>query len=130
MRNKSYTCIDDGTICCHASHETYNGWTNRETWAVSLYINNDEGMQRHALDNLRDIRADEKRARDASETLTVISLEDAIRYRFSDWLKDWFEEMQEQSIGATSRETLKMLFDIGSLSRVNWDELAEALKGD
>ena len=25
--------------------EPYNGWSNRETWAVALYINNDQGWQ-------------------------------------------------------------------------------------
>ena len=24
--------------------EEYNGWTNRETWATALHINNDQGL--------------------------------------------------------------------------------------
>lgn len=25
--------------------ETYNGWKNRETWALALHLNNDQGLQ-------------------------------------------------------------------------------------
>ena len=28
--------------------ETFNGWTNYETWNVALYIQNDEPVYRHA----------------------------------------------------------------------------------
>lgn len=27
-----------------ADNESYNGWTNRETWALMLHINNDQGL--------------------------------------------------------------------------------------
>lgn len=33
---------------------TYNGWTNYETWNVSLYINNEYGMYMTALDWVKD----------------------------------------------------------------------------
>ena len=31
-------------------HEDYNGWRNRETWALVLHINNDQGLQAWAHD--------------------------------------------------------------------------------
>src|SRR5690242_7741005 len=36
-----------------ASRERYNGWTNRETWAVALHINNDQGWQESVHEALR-----------------------------------------------------------------------------
>jgi hypothetical protein len=36
--------------------ETYEGWTNRETWAVALHINNDQGWQESVHEALRENR--------------------------------------------------------------------------
>ena len=33
---------------------TYNGWTNRETWLVALWINNEQGWQESVHDALRE----------------------------------------------------------------------------
>jgi hypothetical protein len=34
--------------------ETYNGWTNRETWAVVLWIDNEQGWQDSVHDAIRE----------------------------------------------------------------------------
>jgi hypothetical protein len=40
--------------------ETCNGWTNRATWLVNLWLNNDEGLYTEALDTLKRAREPRK----------------------------------------------------------------------
>lgn len=84
------------------NNDKYNGWTNRETWAVHLYITNDEGLY-HLLSN--------QTAHD---------------------LKEFFEIEQENMIEGhdQTREMRMVLTDIGSLWRVNWREVEKALSDD
>jgi len=32
--------------------EEYNGWTNRETWATALHIDNDQSLQEEASEKI------------------------------------------------------------------------------
>jgi hypothetical protein len=82
------------------SDETYNGWTNRETWATALHIDNEQRLQAKVLEL-------------AKENQTQRELADAIE----SWIDDYFDENWVQA--RTMRE------DIGSLYRVNWWEIAE-----
>ncbi len=79
----------------------YNGWTNRETWCASSWITNDPGMEAEALTYA-----------DASE------------------LKAWMEELSgelEEAGPNLNAKVLAMLLDIGSLWRVNWQEVYNSL---
>lgn len=78
--------------------DNYNGWTNRETWCVHLWITNDEVFYA------------ELRGRSPTE------------------IEESFKEIETMVIdGAASEETATMILDIGSLWRVNWKEVSAAL---
>ena len=86
------------------NEQEYNGWSNRETWATALHIDNDEGLLAPILevaqlhDNLTDL---------AGEIEAFIS------------------EVLDFDNVSTNRNAYIMLTDIGSLYRVNWREIAE-----
>jgi hypothetical protein len=91
----------------------YNGWSNRETWATKLWIDNDEGLYIYANNMAGDYGSEDKR-------------------ELADSLEEWITELldMEQVFTAppAQRKTLIMMSsDIGSLYRVNWYEIAESL---
>ncbi len=98
--------------------ETYNGWTNRETWATMLHIDNDQWLLETAMDYANIALQDEK----DSEKLTA--------YYLGEQLSQWIQEdlLTLENIAGNQGLWL-MLTDIGSLYRVNWTEIAESLIG-
>ena len=111
--------------------EGYNGWTNRETWATALHINNDQGLYNHRRELCRQaIKA-------APHAPHIHTLKQATLYALEDSLKEWIEGMAEDvffpdppsehlSDYGVSLSTAKlgMFHDIGSLWRVDWKEIA------
>jgi len=96
--------------------QDYNGWTNRETWATALWINNDQGLYNQAQDLVQEAR--ECQDNDALNCL-------------SDALEDFIGELLDMEIvlsaePAQRQELINMSRDIGSLWRVNWREIAES----
>jgi hypothetical protein len=94
--------------------EEYNGWTNRETWATALWIDNDRGLYELA----RDYTRQELEGHDKGEEINP--------YFLGDTLKRWIEEdlLTLDNIKGNFDLWL-MLTDIGSLYRVNWFEIAD-----
>jgi len=85
--------------------DSYNGFTNRETWAVSLHIHNDQGLYSEYVDMLNRSNS---------------------QHEFAKELEDWFTELVFTILedGKLSNEARGMVLDIGSLWRVDWYELA------
>src|SRR5438045_1044977 len=110
--------------------EGYNGWANRETWAVALHINNDQGWQESVHETLRKFRASsgpwgpngytwtESEFTNAHIAGDVIreNVEDRL-YPDPDSQEDWRAAAQE-------------IADIGSLWRVDWTELGASFLSD
>lgn len=84
----------------------YQGWTNRETWATALHIDNDQGLLETALEYAKEYLTE--RAGYLGETLER-------------WITDDLLTLENIS---GNHPLWLMLTDIGSLYRVNWSELA------
>jgi len=99
--------------------EEYNGWTNRETWAAALHINNDQWLQETALDYVRQ----EVEGHDEGEEINS--------YYLGQTLRGWIEDDLLTLENIAGNEGLfNMLTDIGSFYRVNWQEIADAFLSD
>ena len=94
----------------------YNGWTNRETWATALHIDNDQGLLETALDYAREEEIEH--ADDDSEMEARNCLANVLEY----WITNDLLTLENIS---GNHPLWLMLTDIGSLYRVNWRELAD-----
>ena len=95
--------------------EGYNGWTNRETWALALNINNDEGLYDMFTELVRDMRGE-----------PAWMIQDAIKSRVESLL---VRSAYEDEYGDTQPAALTtMAEDVGSLWLVEWSEIRESLE--
>jgi hypothetical protein len=86
------------------SDETYNGWRNYPTWAVHLWLTNDQGSEEWALEVTRENLGGEHPRYDVSQ-----ALRDAVREEY---------EPDDATLGA---DLLGYAFDC-----VDWYEIADA----
>lgn len=136
------------------SEDTYNGWANRETWAVALHINNDQGWQESVREALRTaqpemvcavcgegIRKDGNgyRHTHADEDTYCGTGDGATATPVSKPLEAWeaglvIRENVEDTLDllwdAHSDELRNILTDLGSLWRVDWRELGASFLED
>lgn len=96
--------------------ETYNGWTNRETWAFMLYVNNDEGLSDDATGVVYDAVADPACRADALQDWATVMF--TRRGYTSDSDAKWPDSLAD------------IAAEIGSLWRINWAECVTALTED
>lgn len=95
--------------------KTHNGWTNYETWAVALWLNNDQGTQEHWRERAREIA-------EHAEPSTVWTKAESARYELADALKD---EIEEDAPGAVCGTLYGDLVK-AALDEVNWSEIAKS----
>lgn len=94
----------------------YNGWSNRETWATMLHIDNDQALFEIAMDYARQ----ELEGHDEGEEINP--------YYLGETIKSWIEDdlLTRENIAGNEGLWL-MLSDIGSLYRINYREIADSL---
>ena len=93
--------------------ESCNGWSNRETWSLMLWVNNDQGLGVSAREAIASV----------SES-----------WRQADALKDWAETLLTRAgyvweYGESWPDALAdIACEIGSLDRVDWLECVESMR--
>lgn len=93
--------------------ETYNGWTNRETWAWNLLVSNDQYLQEHFVEVC------------VAERTHMIEGLLATKYRVGDWLQDAFDEYLSDDDELSRPLELAFRREVGSFWRINWSEIGE-----
>jgi hypothetical protein len=94
------------------STDEYNGWTNRETWALNLWLTNDQGLYELTRERVAAYMSDEDDTYPPSPAIA------------GEAVKSLYAELTDPSEGLqTVEQSLKMVSDIGSDYRVNWDEI-------
>jgi hypothetical protein len=92
--------------------EEFNGWTNRETWAMNLWLENDEGI----YNEMNGLVREEVKGHDEGEAINP--------YYLGERLQEWVEALFDYENVIHNRDLFLMLTDVGSLYRVNWREIA------
>jgi hypothetical protein len=97
--------------------DTYNGWRNYETWAVGLWLDNDEGTHSYWRQAARESYRD-------AEATCGLTRKQAARADLADRLRAEVEE------GAPEQSGLYADLLHAALSEIDWHEIAEGYLED
>lgn len=95
----------------HDEKPTYNGWSNYETWAVNLWLSNEEGSYRYWTDRTRELIAE-------------CMDEDADRSALSRLARELEEAVSEEC--AIPKANLAANLMTAALGEVDWCEIARS----
>lgn len=108
------------------NEKTYNGWTNYETWAVKLWMDNDQGSCDYWQNAARDAWTNT-----ADKTPNQFMDHNAnARMALADHLKDYHDDDSEHPVFAVANGTVYADLLNAALSEVDWREIAGALLTD
>ena len=113
--------------------DEYNGWTNRETWAYSLWLSNEQAMYEEIRERMKTAIKDSITGKGAyfhpigHPEQAEMSRTELIGVT-AEALKDYLEELketEEHGIPEQSKPLHSMMEDIGSDWRIDYFEIAE-----
>ena len=98
--------------------ERYEGFTNRETWAANLWMENERPLYDFVVKGLRTISTNK------APYQTEFSNRGLGAYE--EFFRNFFTNLKNQAdMGTAKPKTIKVLIEIGSVWRINYRELAE-----
>ena len=102
----------------------YEGWTNRETWAVSLHLSNTEDLYLELLEVVKD--GVDGKHRWAIHSNPKAGVVQRVAEGLESYVEGLFEPVYHAPGEWVPKTILLMAKEVGSTWRVNWRELAEA----
>jgi len=126
---KKDECFNHECVSCGSNlrEESYNGWSNYETWACNLWITNDSGSYGYWTDKADEIFKDSKaeyyKDSNGKKRLSFSKYERAF-LDLADVLKDEIEESIPDIEGLAS----DLLW--ANVKAINWVEVAKSLYDD
>ena len=100
-------------------NEEYNGWTNRETWSMNLWITNEPHWDEHARKLACSVVwryvQTPNTERDIQRAIYDLKLD----------IREYFDEEFSWEYVKDNENLYNVVREIGSLDRVNWYEIAE-----
>ena len=108
------------------TEKRYNGWTNYETWAVKLWMDNDEGSYRYWQEQTRECW-DETSDKSPNQ---YCNHSDNARIMLAERLKDEHDSQSDHPVFAASDGTVYADLLNAALSEVDWHEIADSLLSD
>lgn len=101
----------------------YQGWTNYETWAIKLWMDNEQSSQEYWQEQARaawDVCGDKHPNQFMDRSSNARSL-------LAERLKDEFDSQSEHPVFAAAEGTVYGDLLNAALSEVDWYEIAESL---
>jgi hypothetical protein len=112
------------TLPCESVSKRYNGWKNYETWAVSLWLNNDEGTYLFCRRLAREAFAEADDCEQVNDEIWTV--EEARKFLLADKLKEYIAELNPLG------ETASLFTDLlnATLQEVHFEEVADGFLED